>query len=233
MRFLMICSAATWLTCGALACGGNRPTVGDPAQNQASAGPPTRGAGAVESDRETRVEVSDEIRAECRVPQTSAESPRFELDQSTLRGPEKNLLDDVANCLKDGPLQNRTMTIVGRTDPRGSAEHNQNLGANRAEATRNYLIARGVPEERLLVMSRGEEGARGNDEKTWEFDRRVDLVLRDRNDGVVSREVPFPPANPPQTNANASTDSATAPQTTPLPPANPPQKNVKESPSGK
>jgi peptidoglycan-associated lipoprotein len=235
MRFSIICGAATWLTCGALACGGSQPTVSDPAQNQARGNqPPTRGAGAAESERETTIEISNDILAECRLPQTSAESPRFELDQSTLRGPEKNLLDDVAECLKTGPLQDRTVTIVGRTDPRGSTEHNQGLGANRAEATRAYLVARGVPQERLLVKSRGEEGARGDDEQTWALDRRVDLLL-DRSRVTLSREAPpVPPANPPQTNIHASPgDAAPSPQTTPLPPANPPMQNVQKAPSGK
>jgi peptidoglycan-associated lipoprotein len=210
--------------------------AGDPAQNQARGNvPPTRGGGAAESQREATIEISDDILAECRLPQTSAESPRFELDQSTLRGPEKNLLDDVAECLKNGPLQNRTVTIVGRTDPRGSAEYNQDLGESRAEATRSYLIARGVPEQRLLVKSRGEAGARGNDEQSWSLDRRVDLVLHDRSAGTLSRETPpMPPANPPQTNIHASPgDAAPNPQTTPLPPANPPLENVKKTPSGK
>lgn len=227
-----ICGAATWLACGTLACASGQSTPNDPAMNQAaSAQPHTRGSGAVSGERETTIAFSEEIRSACQFPQSSDEAPHFELDESTLRGPDKNVLDDVANCLKGGPLQDRTLTIVGRTDPRGSDEHNQNLGANRAEATRNYLIAKGVPEGRLVVMSRGEQGARGTGEEGWALDRRVDLVLRDRSDGTLTRDTPpLPPANPPQQNVNAAPGS---PQTPPLPPANPPQVNVNQSPTGK
>lgn len=227
-----ICGAATWLACGTLACASGQSTPNDPATNQAaSAQPHTRGSGAVSAERETTVAFSEEIRAACRFPQGSEELPHFELDESTLRGPDKNVLDDVASCLKDGPLHERTVTIVGRTDPRGSDQHNQNLGANRAEATRNYLIAKGVPERRLVVMSRGEQGARGTGEESWALDRRVDLVLRDQSDGTLSRDTPpVPPANPPQQNVNAAQGS---PETPPVPPANPPQVNVNQSPTGK
>jgi outer membrane protein OmpA-like peptidoglycan-associated protein len=134
---------------------------------------------ASRDDRETTVQLSDEIRRACSVPESPADLPRFELDQSSLRAEGKNVLDDVANCLKDGPLQNRTITIIGRTDPRGTEEHNQELGASRAEAARNYLIGKGVPEQKLLVLSRGEEGAQGEGEAGWALDRRVDLVLGD------------------------------------------------------
>jgi peptidoglycan-associated lipoprotein len=233
MRISMMCGAAAWLTCGVMACGGTQPAASSPTETHAQGNsPPTRGAGEAASDRETVVEVSDEIRAGCGLARAGADSPHFELDESSLRGPDKNLLDDVATCLKEGRLQNRTVTIVGHTDPRGSSEHNQNLGASRADATRNYLVAKGVPEGHLLVMSRGEQGARGNDEQSWALDRRVDLVLRDP---TLSREQPpLPPANPPQTNINASpNDTAPAPQSTPVPPANPPLQNVQKSPSGK
>lgn len=135
---------------------------------------------------------------ECRLPTAPAELPRFELDQATLRGPDKNVLDDVANCLTEGPLQNRTITIIGRADPRGSEAHNHELGASRAEAARNYLLAKGVSEKKVLVISRGEEGASGTAEEAWSLERRVDLVLGDRTERASINE--NPPAN---ANANA------------------------------
>jgi hypothetical protein len=148
------------------------------------------------NDRETTVRLSDDIIRECRVPSTPDELPRFELDQSTLRAPGKNVLDEIANCMKDGPLQNRTITIIGRADPRGSEQHNRELGASRAEAARNYLIERGVAEQKVLVTSRGEEGATGQGEDTWALDRRVDLVLGDRTQRSSINEYPAANADP-------------------------------------
>jgi outer membrane protein OmpA-like peptidoglycan-associated protein len=172
-----ICTAAAWLICGTLACASDK----QPANSPSAELTPASGQLA-RNDRETTVRLSEEIMTECRFPASPSDLPRFELDKSTLRGPDKNTLDDVANCLKDGPLQNRTITIIGRTDPRGSDQHNHELGANRAEAARNYLLQRGVSEQKVLVISRGEEGAAGSTEDSWALDRRVDLVLGDRTE---------------------------------------------------
>lgn len=193
-----MCSAAGLLICGSLACASDRqpataPTLG---ANIGAIPPKTTVA---RHDRETTVKLSEEIMTECRVPVDPSELPRFELDQATLRASGRNVLDDVANCLKDGPLQNRTITIVGRADPRGTKDHNHELGANRAEAARNYLIQKGVSEQKLLVISRGEEGAAGQGEDAWSLDRRVDIVLGDKTKRTSINE--NPPAN---ANANAS-----------------------------
>lgn len=197
----MIGSAAAWLICGGLACASDK----QPASSPRAAAVPSADRMA-QGDRDTTVRLSQEIMTMCRFPAGPSELPRFELDQSTLRGPSKNVLEDVANCLKDGPLQNRTITIVGRTDPRGTDQHNRQLGANRAEAARNYLLQRGVPEQKVLVISRGEEGAEGSNEDTWALDRRVDLVLGDRTERTSINQNPA--AN---SNANASPGSPGSP----------------------
>lgn len=177
------CGAAALLLCGTLACSSER----QPARAASDTANPSEARAAQEAakeaasrdDRQTTVQLSDELRRACQFPEHPSELPRFELDQSTLRAHGKNVLDDVANCLKEGPLQYRTVTIIGRADPRGTEAHNRELGANRAEATRNYLIQKGVQQEKLLVVSRGEEGAQGEGEAGWALDRRVDLVLGD------------------------------------------------------
>jgi outer membrane protein OmpA-like peptidoglycan-associated protein len=191
------CGAAALLICGSMACSSER----QPARAASDTANPSKARAAQEAanetasrdDRLTTVQLSDEIRRECRFPESPSELPRFELDESTLRADGKNVLDDVANCLKEGPLQHRTVTIVGRADPRGTAEHNRELGANRAEATRNYLVQKGVQEHKLLVTSRGEEGAQGDGETGWALDRRVDLVLGDGTKRTSINQ--NPPAN--------------------------------------
>ena len=187
---MTICSAASLLICGTLACSSERQPARSPTDGASSGSSSATSARAARNDRETTVRLSEEIMTECRFPASPSELPLFELDQATLRAPDKNVLDDVANCLKDGPLQNRTITIVGRADPRGSDDHNHELGANRAEAARNYLIQKGVSEQKLLVISRGEEGAAGQGEDTWAIDRRVDLVLGDKTKRANINENP-------------------------------------------
>jgi outer membrane protein OmpA-like peptidoglycan-associated protein len=191
-------SAASLLICGTLACSSDRQPPRSPSVDAGNGSRDVTTAAAARNDRETTVRLSEEIMTECRFPASPSELPRFELDRATLRAPDKNVLDDVANCLKDGPLQNRTITIVGRADPRGTEDHNHELGASRAEAARNYLIQKGVSEQKLLVVSRGEEGAAGKGEDTWSLDRRVDLVLGDKTNRASINQ--NPPAN---ANANA------------------------------
>lgn len=148
------------------------------------------------SDSETTVHVSDDIMRECRLAADPSEVPRFDFDQATLRPRGRNILDDVANCMKDGPLKNRTITLIGRADPRGSEQHNQALAGSRADAARNYLVQKGVTDKKLLVISRGEQSAAGNDEASWALDRRVDLELGDHTERTnISQN---PPANAPK-----------------------------------
>jgi outer membrane protein OmpA-like peptidoglycan-associated protein len=151
------------------------------------------GVGEARNDRETTVHVSDEIMSECRMQADPSEVPRFDLDQSTLRPRGRNILDDVAKCMNDGPLENRTITLIGRTDARGTSGHNQVLAGSRADAARNYLLQKGVTEKKMLVIARGEQSATGNDEASWALDRRVDLELGDHTERTnISQN---PPAN--------------------------------------
>src|SRR5688572_4868901 len=109
MHSTTICSAAAWLICGTLACSSDR----HPAKSSNDAPAIVASGDSAETarnDRETTIRLSEEIMRECRFPTATEELPRFELDQATLRGPAKNSLDDVANCLTQGPLQNRTIT---------------------------------------------------------------------------------------------------------------------------
>jgi len=203
------CHRAAWLSVGALALGlfgcasKERPAL------QASDITPSASAEPAASQRvgdgSTTIRLSPEIMRDCRLPAEPQELPTFDVDESTLKPRGRDILADVANCLKDGPLQNRTITIVGRTDVRGSEAHNQALGANRAEATRTYLTQKGVPEKKLLVISRGEEGASGDDPDSMARDRRVDLVLGDATERTSITE--NPPPIPAKTGAGTGASS--------------------------
>ncbi len=198
---LKFCPRAAWLGCGALAlalaaCSSDKTPAKQPNDVATAPEPATVTSalsGSAAASGETSVRLSEEILKECRFPANPEDLPLFDVDEATLRPRGRDVLSDVANCMKDGPLQNRTITVVGRADPRGTEAHNHQLGANRAEATRTYLIQRGVPESKILVVSRGEESAAGTEEQGWALDRRVDLVLGDRTERTSLTE--NPPAN--------------------------------------
>lgn len=63
------------------------------------------------------------------------------------------ILDRFATTLNQNPVT--TVNIVGHTDSSGSDAINQPLSVNRASATRDYLVARGVAANRIAIDGRG------------------------------------------------------------------------------
>jgi len=174
-------SAAKWLGCGvlaisAVACASDKTPAQAPEQmGEMTAPGPQHPQGRREND--TTIAISEDFRRECQLPNAPKDAPHFDYADATLHARGANILDDVAKCLSDGPLKGRAMTIIGRTDPRGPAEYNKQLAANRAEAARNYLVQRGVAAANIRIVARGEVGAQGTDEESWARDRRVDFEL--------------------------------------------------------
>jgi peptidoglycan-associated lipoprotein len=50
-----------------------------------------------------------------------------------------------------------TAVIEGHADEQGTREYNIGLGNKRADAARSYLISKGVPANRLQIVSYGKE----------------------------------------------------------------------------
>lgn len=176
-------SAAKWLGCGVLAiaaagCASDKTPAKEPVAMGEMTAP---GPQSPQGERDTTISISEDFRRECQLPNTPKDAPHFDYADATLHAHGANILDDVAKCLSEGPLKGRVMTIIGRTDARGSAAYNKELSANRAEAARNYLVQRGVSAANIRVIARGEQGAQGTDEESWARDRRVDFELGDRN----------------------------------------------------
>jgi len=104
-------------------------------------------------------------------------SPKFAFDEATMTRDDVLILDRIASCLTTGALAGRRVTLVGRTDPRGSQTYNFMLGARRAHNVATYLERHHVPALALDEASRGELDAKGHNERTFARDRRVDIVL--------------------------------------------------------
>lgn len=104
-------------------------------------------------------------------------APKFEFDKSDLLPADHEVLGKIGQCITNGPLQARSIKLVGRADPRGTQEYNLALGARRAHSVATFLQQFGVDEKRIAETSRGELDAVGIDESTWQIDRRVDILL--------------------------------------------------------
>jgi peptidoglycan-associated lipoprotein len=124
------------------------------------------------------VGVSDDLARGCGLRFSNTdEAPKFSYDEAELLPADRDILQQVADCLLRGPLKGRMVQLVGRADPRGTDEYNMGLGTRRAESVRAYLQRLGVPATRLAPTTRGDLDASGSDEPGWQRDRRVDLQL--------------------------------------------------------
>ena len=87
--------------------------------------------------------------------QTVGDRVLFEVDQSTLTPVGQATLDGQAAWLLTN--SDYQAVIEGHADEQGTREYNLALGARRANAAQEYLISKGVPAQRLRVISYGKE----------------------------------------------------------------------------
>jgi len=69
----------------------------------------------------------------------------------------------------------RSFTLEGHCDERGTREYNIALGERRADAVRRMLVANGVGDNQIKVVSYGEERPQqlGHNESAWAANRRA------------------------------------------------------------
>jgi peptidoglycan-associated lipoprotein len=101
----------------------------------------------------------------------------FDTDSSEINAESAATLDKQASWL--GRYSTYAVTMQGHADERGTREYNFALGARRAEAAKNYLVARGVPASRISTISFGKERPVEvcDDISCWSKNRRVQTVL--------------------------------------------------------
>jgi peptidoglycan-associated lipoprotein len=101
----------------------------------------------------------------------------FEYDNSAIRDDQKAALNEDVAWLK-GNARTK-ITLEGHCDERGTAEYNLALGERRAKAVKDYLIAAGIPGDRMSTISYGKERpfVLGHDESAWKWNRRGHFVI--------------------------------------------------------
>jgi len=155
MKFAAI--IATTLTLGA--CASQQDNAGDGAGGMGGG----MGAATPGSQQDFVVNVGDRV--------------LFTVDSTDLTTEARGTLDRQAAWLARYPRYG--VTVEGHADERGTREYNIALGARRAAATRDYLIARGVPASRLKTISYGKERPVQvcDAESCWSQNRRAVTVL--------------------------------------------------------
>lgn len=109
--------------------------------------------------------------------QRIGDTVRFAVDQSTLTPEAQSVLTQQAAWLNQHPAA--TAIIEGHADEQGTREYNLALGARRASAVQQFLVAQGVAGTRLQTVSYGKERplAICSDETCFAQNRRAVTVI--------------------------------------------------------
>lgn len=101
----------------------------------------------------------------------------FLVDQSDITPAAAQILDQQAQWLLARP--NVQINIEGHADETGTREYNFRLSARRASAVRDYLVTRGIPDNRLSTIPFGKERpvAVCSTESCWAQNRRAVTVV--------------------------------------------------------
>jgi len=97
----------------------------------------------------------------------------YDFNQSGLKAEGKGTLDRQAAWL--GKFASNAVQIAGNADERGTVEYNIALGQRRANAARDYLVAKGVASARITTISYGKDRpvALGSNEAAWAQNRNA------------------------------------------------------------
>jgi peptidoglycan-associated lipoprotein len=103
---------------------------------------------------------------------------QFDFDKSDIRPGDAQTLERNAEWLNQH--RDHLVLVEGHCDPRGTNEYNLALGERRAQATKNFLVSRGVADRRVSIVSYGEERPVCHEatEQCWARDRRAVLLTK-------------------------------------------------------
>lgn len=90
-----------------------------------------------------------EIKAVIKLPGVN-----FESNSDRLLSGAESVLNDAAATLRKNP--SITVEVAGHTDSDGAAAYNESLSARRAKTVHDYLVAKGVADDRMSVRGYGE-----------------------------------------------------------------------------
>ena len=82
----------------------------------------------------------------------------FDFDKATISAAGRQVLDAAAEAVKRD--QAIRIEVTGYTDTMGTQQFNLNLSRKRAEAVRDYLSRKGIPQDRMDVAWKGKEDLR-------------------------------------------------------------------------
>ena len=102
----------------------------------------------------------------------------FDFDTAELQMDAAAKLDSLIGRLSDGG--ERTISVAGHTDSVGSDAYNMDLSKRRADSVREYLVSKGIAEDRLSLEAYGETRPLADNatEEGRQQNRRVEITLQ-------------------------------------------------------
>ena len=103
----------------------------------------------------------------------------FASNKSDLLPSARLKLNEVADALLKQDSESK-IVVEGHTDSQGGAAHNQQLSQRRAQAVRDYLVTRGIAQDRITAEGFGvtRPVAENTSSEGRANNRRVEIVVR-------------------------------------------------------
>ena len=112
----------------------------------------------------------------------------YDLDKSTLRPESKKALDGLITTLNENPTL--TIKLTSHTDYRADDNYNLKLSDRRAKSVMDYLVAHGIPADRLTFEGKGETTPKAveNNEEYAPF-KTGDVLTKEFIDKLETKEL--------------------------------------------
>jgi peptidoglycan-associated lipoprotein len=101
----------------------------------------------------------DELFSRKSLDQLNSEMPlgdvAFDYDMASVREDQRGILQKNVDWMRRWTTTR--VSVEGHADQRGTSEYNLALGERRAKSVMDYLVSLGIPANRFVVVSKGEE----------------------------------------------------------------------------
>lgn len=104
---------------------------------------------------------------------------QFDFNSARVRPESQHALANLSQALLSPDLLKSSFAVEGHTDAKGSADYNQKLSQQRAQAVRDFLKSKGVLEGRLVAAGKGSTELANPAEPFSAENRRVRIVNLD------------------------------------------------------
>jgi peptidoglycan-associated lipoprotein len=103
----------------------------------------------------------------------------FDFDKYNVKASEQSKVESNTKSLREEKVANFGVKLEGNCDEWGTDEYNYALGLKRAKSVKDALIAEGISENRIMIISYGESNPTCKESKQacWDKNRRVEFKI--------------------------------------------------------